>query len=77
MLICFTINRLEIFIVTPKQFLEELLDEEQVVKLSSLSQLSGLSPPDIGLVMTIWEKFDSNRRVKLLTSIVEMAEDNV
>ena len=66
-----------IFLVTLKQFLEKLLDEDQAVEPSSLSQLSGLSPSDIGLVSTIWEKYGTNRRVDLLTSMVGMAEEDV
>ena len=60
-----------------EEFLEELLDEDLTVQPSSLSQLSGLLPSDIGLVSTIWEKYGTNRRVELLTSMVGMAEEDV
>jgi len=63
--------------VSLKQLLEEMVQDDRIVKPSSLSQLSGLSPSDVGLVSTIWKKFEPNLRIEFLTLMVGMAEEDV
>ena len=60
-----------------KQILEEMVNEDRIVKPSSLSQLSGLSSSDVGLISTIWEKFNPNLRIEFLKLMLGMAEENV
>ena len=60
-----------------KQILEEMVHEDRIVKPSSLSQLSGLSSSDVGLISTIWEKFNPNLRIEFLKLMLGMAEENV
>ena len=63
--------------MTVKQLFEEMVNEDRIVKPSLLSQLSGLSSSDVGLVSTAWEKFEPNLRIEFLNLMLGMAEENV
>ncbi len=59
-----------------KQIINELADNEKPILSGSLADLSNLNPDELNFLAQVWEGMDVDRRRKVISRIVELAEEN-
>lgn len=60
-----------------EEILRELIDSDQPLMSARLSDLSNLSPDEMGLFSQFWIGVVPGRKLKIISRLVELAEDNV
>ena len=63
--------------MTLKAFLEELVQDGGPIRYAELVELSGLAPDEMELVRDAWPRIAQDRRLLLVSRLVETSEDNV
>ena len=63
--------------MTLKTYLEELVQDGAPLKYAGLVELSALGPDEMGLVRDAWPRIAPERRLALVSRLVETSEDNV
>ena len=59
-----------------KQFIDNMLDEEKQLRHAELADLSNLYPAEIDYLSSVWSKTETNRRRKIISLFIELAEEN-
>ncbi len=59
-----------------KQIIEELDINDKNLSSSSLAELSNLNPPELALLDAVWSKINVDRRRKIISRLLELAEEN-
>lgn len=63
--------------MTLKAYLEELVQDGGPIRYAELVELSGLAPDEMELVRDAWPRINHDRRLMLVSRLVETSEDNV
>ncbi len=63
--------------MTLTTYLEELVQDSGSIRYAELVELSGLAPEEIELVRGAWPRIAPDRRLLLVSRLVETSEDNV
>lgn len=57
--------------------IRELAEGNEIPGNSTLSELSGLSPVEMGLFSEVWDELNAERRIQIISRLTELAEDNL
>ncbi|MEC9140312.1 MAG: HEAT repeat domain-containing protein [Chloroflexota bacterium] len=60
-----------------ESYLNELTQEDVPLKYGDLEQLSSLASDEVDIVQSIWHKMSAERRLDLISRLVETGEENV
>jgi hypothetical protein len=59
-----------------KQVINDLTDEEKPIVHASLADLSDINADELNYFSEIWSKIPAERRIKIISRLVDLAEDN-